>query len=159
MESRTFGRSKKSHRKQFFLFGIAVLLPALVLLFFTLRINRQDREQQIQRAAEARQKKSEVIGRYLADRLDSMEQALRKEILADPSIIEKPALLPPELLFIGRITQQELQMPWEILEKQMMDTNDPLLIVFRNKHYSDIVRRELYKIYPELKKIDTSDDE
>ncbi len=45
------------------------------------------------------------------------------------------------------------------MEKKMEETGDPLLAVFRNRRYSEIVRRELYSIYPELKKIDASDDE
>jgi N-sulfoglucosamine sulfohydrolase len=46
-----------------------------------------------------------------------------------------------------------------LMEKKMKETGDPLLVVFRNRYYSEIVRRELYKIYPEIRKIDTKVDE
>jgi len=47
----------------------------------------------------------------------------------------------------------------EILERKMIESDDPLLVVFQNRHYCDIVRKELYRIYPEIKKIDESKNE
>jgi signal transduction histidine kinase len=106
-------RPKGKHRKQILLFGISVLLPALVLLFFTLRMNRQDRELRIRRAQEAKIQKAEEIGRHLVTRLEKTENILIQELAADPSRLENIPLSQYQLVFLGPIIDGDLRMPWE----------------------------------------------
>lgn len=124
MNSPSSRRPKRHYRKQILLFGISVLLPALVLLFFTLRINRQDNELRERRAKEARQQKAEEIGRNLADRLEKTTQDLLREMSAESRIIRKAHLMHPDLVFVGCIQKGQLQMPWESAEKQGLSSMD-----------------------------------
>jgi signal transduction histidine kinase len=117
-------RPKRNHLKQVLLFGGSVLLPALALLFFTLHMNRQDNELRKRRAEEARQQKAEEIGQHMANRLEKAVQALLKELSADSSIIRKVRLTHPDLVFMGRVQEGALQMPWESAEKQVLSAQD-----------------------------------
>jgi hypothetical protein len=63
MHSLPSGRLRRNLRKQVILFVISVLLPALLLFVFIVRLNRQDIELRKTRAVEARQQKAEEIGR------------------------------------------------------------------------------------------------
>jgi signal transduction histidine kinase len=134
------GLSKRSPRKQIFLFGISVLLPALVLLFFTLRLNRQDNELRKRRAEEVRQQKAAEIGRHLADRLENIEKALQQELSIDPSIAQKLVFTYPEVVFVGRIISGELQLPWEIAESKdassMNDRSKELILQAQQTEFS-----------------------
>jgi signal transduction histidine kinase len=119
-----FRRSDGRHLKQILLFGGSVLLPALVLLFFTIRMNRQDSELRERRAEEARQQKAEEIGRHMANRLGEAEQALLRELAADPGIIHD---LPPThsgLVFAGPVREGDLQMPWDSVAKPVSSARD-----------------------------------
>lgn len=106
-------RLKRSLRKRVFLFGLSVLLPALVLLVFIVRMNRQDIELRKKRAMEARQQKAEEIGQHLADRLEKTEKVLLQELTLDPAATRTIYQTHPELVFVGRIIKKELLMPWE----------------------------------------------
>ena len=86
-------------------------MPALVLLFFMIRMNRQDTELRKRRAEEARQQKAEEIGRQMAGRLGEAEQALLRELVARPGIIHDLPLTHPGLVFAGRVREGKLQMP------------------------------------------------
>ncbi len=120
MRSSPSGRLKKSLRKQIFLFGLSVLLPALVLLVFIVRMNRQDKELRMNRAVEAQQQKAEEIGRYLADRLGERERTLLQELASDPVTLRTVYRTYPDLVFVGRIVKEELMMPWEGSEAQKL---------------------------------------
>ncbi len=104
---------RKGYRKQILLFGVAVLLPALVILIFTLRMSRQERELRTRRAEEARLQKAAEIGRHLAERLGKTEKVLLGELSAEPETGTGVSLGRPELVLAARITAEELQMPWE----------------------------------------------
>jgi signal transduction histidine kinase len=105
-------RPEGRHLRQVLLFGGCVLLPALVLLFFTIRMNRQDRELRERRAEETREQMAEEIGRHMADSLERAAQALLRELTANPGVIRTSRLAHPVLVFAGRIGDGELQMPW-----------------------------------------------
>jgi len=87
-------------------------------------MNRQDNELRIRRAEEARQQKAVDIGRHMADRLGNAEQALLQELSADSSNIRKIRLTHPDLVFVGRIQDGELEMPWDSAAKQVMSSQD-----------------------------------
>ncbi|MFC2167634.1 ATP-binding protein [Acidobacteriota bacterium] len=112
------GRSKRKLRKQILLFGISVLLPALVLLFFTLRLNHQDNELRKRRAEETKQQKAEEIGRHLAERLENIEKALLQDLSTNPSLAQNFESAYPEMVFFCRIISGELKMPWEVKESK-----------------------------------------
>jgi len=116
------GRLKRSLRKRVLLFGLSVLLPALVLLVFIVRMNRQDIELRKKRAVEAKQQKAEEIGRYLADKLEKTERVLLQELASDPSRIQTIYQTHPELVFVGRIEEEELLMPWEESKAQKLSS-------------------------------------
>jgi len=118
MHSLPSGQIKRSLRKRVILFGLSVLLPALVLLVFIVRMNRQDNELSKKRAMEAKQQKAEEIGQYLADRLEETERALLQELALDPASMRTAYRTYPELVFVGRIAKEELLMPWEGAEEQ-----------------------------------------
>ena len=120
MHSLPSGRLKRSLRKQVFLFGLSVLLPALVLFVFIVRLNRQDIELRNNRATEAKQHKAEEIGRHLTDRLEKSEKILLQELDSDSSSIQAVYRKYPELVFIGRIVKEELLMPWEEADAQKL---------------------------------------
>jgi tetratricopeptide (TPR) repeat protein len=113
-------RLKSSLRKQVILFGLSVLLPALVLFVFIVRMNRQDNELRKTRAAEAQQQKAEEIGRHLAERLVKTERALLQELTSDPASIHSVYRTHPELVFVGRIVKEELLMPWDRAKAQRL---------------------------------------
>ena len=119
MHSLPSSRLKRSLRKQFILFGISVLLPALVLFVFIVRLNRQDIELRKTRAVEAQQQKAEEIGRYLAEKLDAEENSVLQELKSDPGSSQSICRTHPELVFAGRIMKGELLMPWEGVGEQL----------------------------------------
>ncbi len=106
-------RLKRSHRKPFILFGLSLLLPALVLLFFIVRMNRQDNELRRARAAEARQQKAEEIGRHMSARLAESERTFLQDNDNESVDIRTARQALPDLVFAGRIADGELAMPWE----------------------------------------------
>lgn len=122
MPSLPSGRLKRSLRKRVFLFGLSVLLPALVLLVFIVRMNRQDNELRKKRVAEAKQQKAEEIGRHLADRLEKTEKLLLQELAFDLASFRTIYRTHPELVFLGRIVKEELLMPWEGSKAKKLST-------------------------------------
>jgi signal transduction histidine kinase len=113
MHSLPSNRLKRSLRKQVILFGISVLLPALVLFVFIVRLNRQDIELRKTRAVEAQQQKAEEIGRYLAERLKAEEKTVLQELESDPGSSQSIYRAHPGLVYVGQIVKEELLMPWE----------------------------------------------
>jgi hypothetical protein len=113
MHSLPSGRLKRSLRKQVILFGISVLLPAVVLFVFIVRLNRQDIELRKTRAVETQQQKAEEIGRYLAERLETVENSVLQELKSDPGRNQSIYRIHPGLVFVGRIVTEDLLMPWE----------------------------------------------
>ncbi|MGB7294994.1 MAG: ATP-binding protein [Candidatus Aminicenantales bacterium] len=78
----------------------------------------------IRRAEEARQQKAEEIGRHMADRLEKAVQDRLRELSADSSIVRKINLTHSDLVFMGRIQDGELQMPWDSAGKQVLSSPD-----------------------------------
>jgi len=122
MPSLPSGHLKRSLRKRVFLFGLSVLLPALVLFVFIVRMNRQDNELRKKRAAEVKQQKAEEIGRHLADRLEKTEKILLHELALDPASNQSIYRTHPGLVFVGRMKKNVLLMPWEEAEAQKLSS-------------------------------------
>ena len=119
MHSLPSGQSKSRLRKQVLLFGVSVLLPALVLLFFTIRMNRQDNELREGRAEEARQQKAQEIGKHLADLLNRAERTLQQEMESTPDWSKTIYRTSPDLVYAGKIVEGNLKMPWDETREEM----------------------------------------
>ncbi len=142
MNPQPYGRPKGKHRRQILLFGISVLLPALVLLFFTIRMNRQDRELRISRAQDAQIQKAEEIGQHLAVRLERAEQSLLQELTAEPSGIKNIPPSYPGLVFLGLIREGELKMPWEENREQSpAEKGDPSQNLIRQAQQAEFSQK------------------
>ncbi|MCJ7580682.1 MAG: hypothetical protein MUP98_09120, partial [Candidatus Aminicenantes bacterium] len=114
------GRSKSRLRKQVLLFGISVLLPSLVLLFFTVRMNRQDNELRKRRAEETKQLKAQEIGQLLADLLERAEGTLQQEMDLTPDWSKSIYQTFPDLVYAGKIVDGDLKMPWDDAREEML---------------------------------------
>jgi signal transduction histidine kinase len=118
MHSLPSGRLKRSLRKQVILFGISVLLPALALFVFIVRLNRQDIELRKTRAVEAQQQKAEEIGQYLAERLGAEGENILQELESNPGSYQSIYQAHPGLVYVGQIVKEEPLMPWEEADAQ-----------------------------------------
>jgi hypothetical protein len=152
MHSLPSGRLERSRRKQFLLFGLSVLLPALVLFVFIVLLNRQDIELRKTRAVEAQQQKAEEIGQYLAQRLEAEEKTILQELASDPDIGQSIYRTHPRLVFVGRIVKKELLMPWEGDEVQKRpsetDRSGELVLLAQEAEFerNDLRSAKSYKV-------------
>ena len=113
------GRSKSRLRKQVLLFGISVLLPSLVLLFFTVRMNRQDNELRKRRAEETKKLKAQEIGQHLVDLLERAEGTLQQDMDSNPDWSKTIYQAFPDLVYAGKIVEGDLKMPWDETREEM----------------------------------------
>ena len=65
--------SSRSHRKQILLFLLAVILPSLVLVVFTLRMISQEKELGQKRMVDERRRRASEIGPHLIIRLEKIK--------------------------------------------------------------------------------------
>ena len=65
--------SSRGHRKQILLFLIAVILPSLVLVVFTLHMISQEKELAQKRAVDERRRLAGEIGQHLLVRLEKIK--------------------------------------------------------------------------------------
>ena len=126
MRAPSLQRTDGRHLKQFLLFAGSVLLPALLLLFFVIRVNRQENELRARRAEEARQRKAEEIGRGMASYLADAEQRLFRELPIDSDGAGEPGHALTSLVFAGRIEEGELHMPWDRAREDALSVQDDL---------------------------------
>jgi hypothetical protein len=101
------------HRKQIFLFLVAVLIPSLTLVLFTRQIIRQEKELSAKRAADDRERRAREIGRDLLLRLERMKL---EEAQSEEKIFAHPDEYYParsEIVMLGRIEEGRLFLPWE----------------------------------------------
>jgi signal transduction histidine kinase len=96
----------------------------LVLLFFIIRLNRQDNELGKARAAEARQRKAEEIGWRMAERLAESERTFLQEKYNQAADFNEAYQKLPNIVFAGRIVDGELMIPGEAAEapKSLLET-------------------------------------
>ena len=93
--------SSRSHRKQILLFLLAVILPSLVLVVFTLRMISQERELAQKRMVDERRRLAGEIGQHLLVRLEKV----------------KLDYVNPEVVLIGQVEGDRLLLPWEENQK------------------------------------------
>jgi len=101
------------HRKQIFLFLVAVLIPSLTLIFFTQKILRQEKELSLKRAADERRRQAQEIGREIHIRLERLkleESRNEQATLAHP---DEHTPSRPEVVAVGLVEGGRLRLPWE----------------------------------------------
>lgn len=109
--------NSRGHRKQFFLFLIAVVLPSLLLVIFALRMIRQERELVQKRMEDERQRMAREIGQILLMRLEKIKL---QEVDASINWTELPDSLEyinPEVVLIAQVGEAKLRLPWESNQK------------------------------------------
>jgi signal transduction histidine kinase len=105
--------NSRGHRKQFFLFLIAVILPSLLLIIFAWRMIRQERELAQKRMVDERQRMAREIGQILLMRLEKIKL---QEAGASVNWTELPDNLEyinPEVVLIAQMKEAKLRLPWE----------------------------------------------
>ncbi|MFZ2053822.1 MAG: HAMP domain-containing sensor histidine kinase [Candidatus Aminicenantales bacterium] len=116
------------HRKQILLFLLAVILPSLVLVAFTLRMINQEKELAQKRMTEERRRFGRDFGERLLLRLEKIKLqevvALGKGI--EPGGEEEPSpkkvpsgqagYVNPEVALVGYVRENRLELPWELEE-------------------------------------------
>jgi signal transduction histidine kinase len=107
----------RGHRKQILLFLIAVVLPSIILVVFTLRMISQERELSQKRIADERRRLSSEIGQYLLVRLEKIKL---QEVGSAADWTRLPATrdyINTEVVLIGLVDQDQLLLPWEAEQK------------------------------------------
>jgi len=116
------------HRKQILFFLIAVILPSLVLIVFTLRMIRQERELAQMRIKEERSRLSREIGENLFVRLEKIK-IQEVTTTAGPEPWQTGVKYRnPEVALLGLVDGDRLLMPWELdrkLEESLRLLNQP----------------------------------
>ncbi len=105
--------SSRSHRKQILLFLLAVILPSLVLVVFTLRMISQEKELDQKRAVDERRRLASEIGQHLLVRLEKVKL---QESSAAANWIQLSAqrdYVNSEVVLIGQVEGDRLLLPWE----------------------------------------------
>ncbi len=119
----------QGHRRQIFLFFAAVILPALFLSAFTLRMIRQERELVQKRAGDERRRVAAMIGNRLFDRLDGLRRQADGIVAADPDAFRMRRAFPPLLAVIAMRQDGRLFFPWDLgpeaAEKQVLISAGP----------------------------------
>ncbi len=104
----------RGHRKQILLFLIAVVLPSIILVVFTLRMISQERELSQKRIADERRRLSSEISQHLLVRLEKIKL---QEVGSAADWTRLPAArdyVNPEVVLIGLVDQNRLVLPWDV---------------------------------------------
>lgn len=116
----------RGHRKQIVLFLLAVILPSLVLVAFTVRMIGQEKELAQKRAAEERRRLARDFGERLLLRLEKikLQEASTLERVMEPGGTgvratmkeppEQAGYANPEVVLVGFVEDNRLRLPWEI---------------------------------------------
>ena len=115
-------------RKQIVLFLLAVILPSLVLVAFTLRMINQEKELAQKRVTEERRRLGRELGERLLLRLEKIklqevsalstgaESDTRRESSTEREPRPRPGHVNPEVVFVGYVRDNRLELPWEFEE-------------------------------------------
>ena len=101
------------HRKQILLFLLAVILPSLVLVVFTLRMMSQERELAQKRMEDERHRTAREIGQHLLVRLEKIKLQETSAASDWSQSLPKRDYVNPEVVLIGLIDGRQLILPWE----------------------------------------------
>ena len=105
--------SSRGHRKQILLFLLAVILPSLVLVVFTLRMISQERELAQKRAVDERRRLASEVGQHLLVRLEKVILQESRAASNWTRLSAQRGYVNPEVVLIGLVEGDRLLLPWE----------------------------------------------
>jgi len=108
----------RGHRKQILLFLIAVVLPSIILIVFTLRMISQERELSQKRIADERRRLSSEIGQHLLVRLEKIKLQEAGSVVNQTRLPAASDYVNPEVVLIGLVDRDRLVLPWEEEQKR-----------------------------------------
>jgi len=124
------------HRKQILLFLLAVILPSLVLVVFTLRMMSQERELSRKRMEDERRHTAREIGQHLFVRLEKIKLQETSAASDWSQSLPKRDYVNPEVVLVGLIDGRQLILPWEAdLRKKEVQK------LLNNSNYIQKIRR------------------
>jgi len=103
----------QGHRKQVFLFLVAVLLPSVVLVALTLRIVTQERELAQKRIADEQRRITRETGQALLARLEKIRLQEAAASATDPRHISGRHYLNAEVVLLAEVLDNRLILPWD----------------------------------------------
>ncbi|MFC2156623.1 sensor histidine kinase [Acidobacteriota bacterium] len=98
----------RAYKKKIFLFILVFVLPCIVLVLLSLRMISQEKELSQKRAQDDSRRTATEIGQRLLIRLENIK---RLELINPP---ESAGYTSPETVFVGRIMEGNLELPWEV---------------------------------------------
>ena len=101
------------HHKQILLFLLAVILPSLVLVVFTLRMMSQEQELTQKRMEDERRRAAREIGQHLLVRLEKIKLQETSAASDWSQSLPKRDYVNPEVVLVGLIDGRQLILPWE----------------------------------------------
>ena len=101
------------HKRQIFLFLIAILVPAGVLIGLTARILFQDRELAVKRAGDQRRAAVDQLRRELSSRLEAIQLQEVNRLMRSPDENGERGAANPAVIFTARPENDHLTFAWE----------------------------------------------
>ena len=119
----------RGHRKQILLFLLAVILPSLVLVVFTLRMISQEKELTQKRAVDERHHLAGEIGQHLLVRLEKVKLQESNAAANWNQLSAQRGYVNSEVVLIGQVEGDRLLLPWEENQKseefrQLLSSSD-----------------------------------
>src|SRR5580698_8018282 len=102
------------HKRQIFLFLVAILVPAGVLVGLAGRILYQDRELAAKRAVDQRSAAVEQLRRELSSRLEAIKLQEINGLMRSADSTRMPGAENPAVIFTARLEGDRLLSPWEV---------------------------------------------
>jgi tetratricopeptide (TPR) repeat protein len=109
--------SSRGHRKQILLFLLAVILPSLVLVVFTLRMISQEKELAQKREVDERRRLAGEIGQHLLVRLEKVKLQESNAAANWNQLSAQRGYVNSEVVLIGQVEGDRLLLPWEENQK------------------------------------------
>src|SRR6202034_1497127 len=102
------------HKRQIFLFLVAILVPAGVVVGLAGRIVYQDRELAAKRAVDQRSAAVEQLRRELSSRLEAIRLQEINGLMRSADSTRVPGSENPAVVFTARLEGDRLLLPWEV---------------------------------------------
>ena len=134
------------HRKQILLFLLAVILPSLVLVVFTLRMMSQEQELAQKRMEDERRRTAREIGQHLLVRLEKIKLQETSAASDWSQSLPKRDYVNPEVVLVGLIDGRQLILPWEAdlrkKEAQKLLNNSNYIQKIRSAENEEFARKD-----------------
>jgi signal transduction histidine kinase len=102
------------HKRQIFLFLVAILVPAGVLVGLAGRIVYQDRELAAKRAVDQRHAAVDQLRRELSSRLEAIKLQEINGLMRSADSTRVPGAENPAVIFTAKLEGDRLLLPWEV---------------------------------------------